>query len=251
MRWVARIAGVSLAAMLAFNLCFWAAIVHSAPFFDHIKTVDGLSLYGNGDIDPSAAEARLRTTAQILSKSPLGPPESEFSPFVTHGDWRSLFYFAPVPAAGGVAYYPFSRRNVFLSDAVVNADVLIKGKLRVAPPRTLTYYLVHEFTHLRIGEVSGPLAYHQLPKWIMEGICDLVALGPMTDSEIRDVLSWQSTALARMQAHGSYPKERAAVSFAQSYLGLSPKALISNPMSWIEIASHMAEEGFGEADQWH
>ncbi len=250
MSWARRLAGGLLALVLGVNLSFWAIIAFATPFFSHVKTAEGLSFYGAVPHDPIEAEERLRTAAKLLAQSPLGAPERGYRAFTTNGDWRGKLFFAPAPEAGGVAYYPFSRRNVFLSGADLGADALIKDGTLITPPRTLTYYLVHEFTHLRIGELTGPVEYHRLPKWIMEGMCDFVALGPMSEAEIKRVTRWAESPLARMQAYGSYPVARAAVSFAQAHLGIAPKELISNQMSWDEIASHMRGAGYGGVTQW-
>lgn len=39
-------------------------------------------------------------------------------------------------------------------------------------------YLVHEITHLRHVETVGRFAFLRTPRWIMEGLPDLAALGP-------------------------------------------------------------------------
>jgi len=60
-------------------------------------------------------------------------------------------------------------------------------------------------------------------------------LGMMSEAQIQQIFAWEGTDLSRMQAHGSYPKERALVSFAHLNLGLSPLDLISEPMGKDEI----------------
>lgn len=55
------------------------------------------------------------------------------------------------------------------------------------------------------------------------------------------MMTWDGTPLARMQAHGSYPIERALVSFAHLHLGLSPRDLISEPMDRDEILGLMKD----------
>ncbi len=225
------------------NGAAWALYANPEPFFEHSYSGHGLTWSAVDPIDEASADQALAKAAMILADSPLGAPERSYKAFDTNNSWRTKLFFASVPKAGGVTYYPFAKREAYLSGADVASDVLIKDAYRVTPPRTLTYYLVHEFTHLRIGELTGPIEYHRLPKWIMEGICDVVALGMMDEAEIAQMFTWDGTPLERMQSHGSYPIERALVSFAHLHLGLSPRDLISEPMDRSDVMDLMKSTG--------
>jgi hypothetical protein len=52
------------------------------------------------------------------------------------------------------------------------------GRHTVPPPRTLSYYLIHEITHLMVADRVGAVGIVRMPRWVNEGFADYVALGP-------------------------------------------------------------------------
>lgn len=235
MRQLWRVLRWALYLYVSVHAVVWVIYANPGMLFAYSHQADGLTLHSVEPIDPEHADLVLTRVAKTLDASPLGGLKTSPSAYDTGNTWRTPLFFASVRQAGGVTYYPFSTRNAYLAGMDLANDVLVKGPFRMTPPRSLSYYLVHEFTHLRIGELTGPIAYHLLPRWIMEGICDVVALGVMDKAQIQNILDWQGTDLALMETYGSYPIERALVSFAELDLGLSPSDLISDPITRAEI----------------
>jgi hypothetical protein len=93
--------------------------------------------------------------------------------------WPVRLFFAGSPRASGLTYPVTSTRNVFLRHADLRQNRLRRGDiLTVPPPRTLSYYLIHEITHLMVAERVGALRIVRMPRWVNEGFADYVALGP-------------------------------------------------------------------------
>ena len=106
-----------------------------------------------------------------------------------------------------------------------SADRLIKGDNTMTPPRTLTYYGVHELTHLTHMAAIGRLNYLLQPTWVREGLADYAALGPADPATIAAVTSWTGRRLPLMQTYGSYPEFR--VQFTQALATRSLQDLLT------------------------
>ena len=95
-----------------------------------------------------------------------------------------------------------------MSGANIEADRLTKGDYVIMPPRTLSYYLKHELTHIVQIERLGTLRYVAMSRDVREGVADYVALGS-ADETLRSAVAAHipgADRLPLMQAHGVYPE---------------------------------------------
>lgn len=235
MRWLWRSLGALVAVSVILTVALLALIARPGIFFAHAVTHERLSFLSTTAQPEAATRAFLEDVSERLNASVLGPPEQEYTLYSTDMTWRTKLFFTYVQKAGGVVYVPIGPRHAFLTGSDIPNDRLLKAGATIVPPRTLSYYAVHELTHLRMAEMVPVLDYHRLPRWVREGIPDYVALGPVSTSEKDAILDWGGTHLSRMIAHGSYPMERVLVDFALNSLAIPVEALISNPMDRSEI----------------
>ena len=152
-----------------------------------------------------------------LQDTPFGQPDHPIDVFIVDGGWRHRLFFAGAPWAGGLTYPIFWRDRVFLRDVDLEAGRLIYDGAPVPPPRDLTYYLVHEITHLRHAEVMGAVEMFRSPHWVREGVPDLAALGPAGPELLQAAMAGEDLPRA---AFGSYPIERVCVTIVLSRPGM-------------------------------
>ncbi|MBL4627791.1 MAG: hypothetical protein JKY00_07100 [Roseicyclus sp.] len=178
--------------------------------------------------EPLAQDAALRVAAAAwaaLQDTPLGAPDHQIDIFVTGGrGWRHWLFFRPAPWAGGLTYPFLSQRNVFLREVDLEAGQLLWAGEPVSDPRDLTYYLVHEITHLRHAAVAGRLSMVMTPRWIREGVPDVAALGLADGDLITRAMAGDE--LGR-DSFGSYPSERVCVTLVLARPGMDMAGLLA------------------------
>lgn len=170
---------------------------------------------------PLPQEAALRAGAEAwaeLQDTHFGQPDHRVDVFVVDGGWRHQFYFAGASWAAGLTYPVFWQDRVFLRDIDFEAGVLIYNDAPVPPPRDLTYYLVHEITHLRHAEVMGAIAMFRVPAWVREGVADLAALGLAEPDLMAAAMAGEELPRARF---GSYPSERVCATMVLAQPGMT------------------------------
>ena len=154
-------------------------LVKEAPvFFPYHASYKGLHVYSDMPFKESDAVPILTEVHLRLSDSPIYKPERERSAFICHTEWKEKYYLGGLGKIGGRAYL-HAAPHVFFTKADIKEDALMSPRGRpIAAPRTLTYYLAHEFTHVVLGEHLGMARFEALPDWVFEGYPDFVGLGP-------------------------------------------------------------------------
>ncbi|MGE0489532.1 MAG: hypothetical protein AB7S38_09990 [Vulcanimicrobiota bacterium] len=153
-------------------------LVRQAPvLFPYHVDFGKLHLYSDEPFPPERGAAILAEVKRRLAASPLYHPEDTHSAFVCNERWREEYYLNGAGKLAGLNYFP-TANHVFLGPARIPDDALLSPAGNpIASPRTLTYYLTHEFTHTLVGmavaERTSPT-----PVWLREGYPDCVALGP-------------------------------------------------------------------------
>ena len=239
-------------------LCGWVSVIclvvavgvvglfaYPKVLFAHHFTAGGLTLYADRSHNAKATQELLERISSAMSQSPLGAPERHYELYSIRSKWREKLFFAPAPKAGGVVYPPITSRHTFLTAMDPKGDRLIKGTAVIKPPRTLSFYMVHELTHLRMHEILGSVGFYRMPHWVREGMPDYVALGSLTQSERAEILDWSGARFDLVQRFGAYPKERALVSYFIDHLGFSPEVLMSMRTQMDEALRIARADGFG------
>jgi hypothetical protein len=215
------IAGLCLTLMAYAALV--AALARPHPFFGHARG-GGLVTFHAAAPLPEGAERLAAEVTAAFAASPLGLPGHAVDVWLVPEDWRLRVFFAGSPRASGLTYPVASTRNVFLRHADLGRNRLVRGDLIVPPPRTLSYYLVHEITHLMVAERVGRFRIVSMPRWISEGFADYVALGPAPpDMVVRARAGLPLPA----DLWGTYGRERVCVTLALARLSGDLDALFA------------------------
>ena len=225
-----RLVRVILAGILVATTAVVMAYAAPAAFFKYEVAIGGLTLRSDRPIDEAAAAQWLDKVSTSLSSSSISQPVQPVTFHVAHTKWREKLFFLIVPNAGGVVYPLISRNNAFLTSIDASADRLSKNGHILLPPRTATYFAVHEATHLAMAQKMGAIRIHLLPRWIREGVADFAALGPMKPHLAQHLLMTtrgEPPSLQMMIDHGSYPILRAKVSLALAQAGCTTPDLLS------------------------
>ena len=222
-RWLRYLGGLA-AAIVAHNVLAWFIFAFPMWAFPYQAGTDRLRFHAATPLPDVTAEIAARIMRE-LDTGPLPPGAGPYHVYVTGSGWRERLFFAGAPGAGGVVYALASKRNVFLSGADLGQNRLLKGEVTIPPPRTLSYYVKHELTHLAQLERLGVRAYYSMPRVLREGTADIVALGP-AGPELREAVTAHrgNDLLPLMQAFGAYPEFR--VEATDALEGTSMEALI-------------------------
>ena len=156
-----------------------AELVKEAPaMFDYETSYGNLSLYSDQPFDKTKAINILIDVDQRLKTSPIFDKNVVHRAFICNETWREELFLQGAGRIGGLNHFP-TARHVFLTKARVEDDALLSPRGRpIAEPRSLSYYLAHEFTHTLIGDQVGVVEFNTMPRWLAEGYPDYVALGP-------------------------------------------------------------------------
>lgn len=212
-RLLLRAGAFGFAALITINIVFAMLISFPGWAFAHSDGTDRLQIHSPEPLPPETRGFAAQIMA-ALDQSALPPGDTPIDVYITGPGWREALFFAAAPGAGGLVYGLVPNRKVFLSGADILSDRLLKGDVVITPPRTLTYYFVHEIAHVSQIDRYGLIDYHRMPKVIREGVADYLALGPVSDAVRCDVAAQDPDAsrLDLMIAHGAYPEYRLAVS---------------------------------------
>lgn len=220
---------VNAAALLAGGVCL-SFLVLSATFiavpslgFAHTAGDERIWFHAT---EPLSQEAAIAASAQAwaaLQDTPFGQPDHRIDVFVAPDGWRHRLFFVGALWAGGLTYPALWQDRVFLRGVDLEAGALVYEGVRIAPPRDLTYYLVHEIMHLRHAEVLGGIAMFRAAGWVREGVPDLAALGPADGEMI--ALAMTGAPLSR-HVYGSYPLERVCVTMVLAQPGMTMERLL-------------------------
>jgi hypothetical protein len=205
-----RISVAGLGLVLLAYAGLFALLAWPDPLFRHARGGGLVTFHATVQLPPEAAALAEEVTAAFLA-APLGLPTHEVDIWLVDGGWPVRLFFAGSPRASGLTYPVTSTRNVFLRHADIPANRLRRGDLVVPPPRTLSYYLIHEITHLMVAERVGPLRIVRMPRWVSEGFADYVALGPAPPEMIARAAAGAPMPAAQW---GTYGRERVCVTLS-------------------------------------
>lgn len=215
------VAGLSL--LLAAYAALFALLAWPDPLFRHERGGGLVTFHATAPLPPEAVSLAEEVTAAFIA-SPLGLPSHEVDIWLVDEGWPVRVFFAGSPGASGLTYPVNSTRNVFLRHADIPRNRLVRGALTVPPPRTLSYYLVHEITHLMVAERVGSARIVRMPRWVNEGFADYVALGPAPPQMVALAASGLRLPAATW---GTYGRERVCVTLALERLSGDLDALFS------------------------
>lgn len=232
MRWLARVGLTVLLTLFGVISAFAAAVAYADPFFEYSFSVGRLTIFSDNKIDAHAANLLAHNVESRLLHSPFNDHVGRYNIFIADRGLKKALYFLPAPGAGGVTYYPFSARNIFLSGAALESGRLIsQDGVVIDGVRTLGYYVAHEISHLQLGKRIGLWRYVTLPRWISEGLPDYAALGPMVDDEaLRNAVAAGETGLTHWDTFGFYADYRFLVAYFLKQEGWSLDRLVTSKL---------------------
>ncbi len=154
-------------------------LVRNAEYlFKHSVTHGSLQFYSDTPFDREKGQEILKEAERRLSASPIYDKNQTHLGFICNTTWRSEHFLQGKAKYGGLNYFSIVP-HVFFAKSRIEDDVMLSPQDRpIAPPRTLTYYVVHEFTHSMVGQAVRENRWRSLPKWLSEGYPDYVALSP-------------------------------------------------------------------------
>ena len=154
-------------------------LIRNAEYlFEHSVSHANLKLYSDLPFDREKGLKILKEAERRLSASPIYEMSHPHLGFVCNTEWRSEYFLQGKAKYGGLNYFSIAP-HVFFARSRVDDDMMLSPENRpIAPPRTFTYYVVHEFTHSVVSHAVREKGWRPPPKWLSEGYPDFVALGP-------------------------------------------------------------------------
>lgn len=181
-----------------------------AMVFEHSAGDGRITFHSTQPLPEQAARDAAAQAWAAMQDTPFGQPDTLIDVYVTGGSgWRHQVFFYPATWAGGLTYPIFSDSMIFLRDVDLEAGRLVGDDGPIPDPRDLTYYLVHEMTHLAHGAHVGPIEFLLTPHWVREAVPELAALGPADAALVQAAMAGAELPRA---VFGSYPLERACAS---------------------------------------
>lgn len=153
-------------------------VLNAEYLFEHSVSHENLKLYSDAPFDLEKGRQVLFETQRRLTASPIYDPKRPHLGFVCNDAWRSEFFLQGKDKYGGLSYCHLAP-HVFFAKARIDDDVVLSPQNRpIAPPRTLTFYVTHEFAHAVVRYTVGNANFSSLPRWLSEGYPDYLGLGP-------------------------------------------------------------------------
>ena len=154
-------------------------LIRNAEYlFEHSVTHGNLKLYSDLPFDREKGLKILKEAERRLSASPIYDKSHPHLGFVCNTEWRSEYFMQGKAKYGGLNYFSIVP-HVFFARSRVDDDMMLSPQNRpIAPPRTFTYYVVHEFSHSVVSHLVREKSHRPPPKWLSEGYPDYLALGP-------------------------------------------------------------------------
>ena len=210
-RWGKRF-GVTLALLALF---IFLPLIYPQPLFAYSVVQGEFSVHSDQPIPKEQAEQFLSEVKQRLDQSPIQNGEMSMQIYVANTAWRRHWlWIVPPNDAGGFVATPMTRRHTFFSGANFETDELILPTgYHTQPPRTLSYYGAHEFTHIATAEKVGWIGIARMPVWVREGIADYVAMPPERAATLYSKIGEEDADLTMMRAYGVYAPYRLLVTY--------------------------------------
>ena len=175
----------------------------------------------------------LSEISKRLDTSPLKLPQEPMQLYIPHeGSWRmNWVWIIPPKEVGGFVVVPFTGRHAFLSGADYTTNELIAPTgYRPLPPRTLSYYGVHELTHVVIARKVGAFSFYEIPVWINEGLADYAALSGASAADLYAAIGEGEADRDTINDHGFYAPYRLLVTYFLEEEGWSVDQLLESRM---------------------
>ncbi len=210
-------------------------LVREAPvLFEYHLQHGPLHLYTDRPFQEENGKQILTEVEKRLQRSPLYRGEKNAA-FICNDPWKEDFFLRGSKKIGGDNHYPMAP-HAFLTRALVDEDALYSPQGRpIAPPRTLTYYLAHEFTHTVMGQSLGDKNWKKLPHWIFEGYPDYIGLGPSYNYETALKAYQNRDPRVNGTMAEDYLRYGVMVAYALEKKGLSAPELVENPPDEAEL----------------
>jgi len=175
-KYVLKVFAALVIACAAYMTILWNAEI----FFSHQHDFQNIRFFSDEPIDSQALNSVLKSSLDLLNKSPLFHPDRQYRVFNANSNWRRLIFLRGWSAAGGIYQPPIPA--TYLGAINIEKNLLLKPDGMPAPPeRSLSYFIAHEITHQLTAEHLGGVRFYFLPMWISEGYADYIAKGDSFD----------------------------------------------------------------------
>lgn len=150
-------------------------LLYPAPLFAHATSYGVFDIQSDRPIDPSMARV-IGDAERRLRMSELFRREDRFRVYICHDRWRLLLFTRSTQVGGAVE--PVTR-NIYLREVDARRNRLIgpDGEIADAKVRPLSYFIAHEAAHVLAGRRFGRLAFLRAPRWLNEGLADMIGKG--------------------------------------------------------------------------
>lgn len=150
-------------------------LLYPDPLFEHATRHGVFDVKSDRPIDPAIAQV-IADAERRLRTSELLQRDDRFQMYICNDPWR-LLLFTRSTQLGGAAD-PLTR-NIYLREVDVRRNRLIgpDGEIADADVRPLSYFIAHEAAHVMAGRRFGRLAFFNAPKWLTEGVADMIGKG--------------------------------------------------------------------------
>lgn len=158
-----------------------ALLLYPAPLFAHATRSGAFDIKSDRPIDPAVAKV-IADAERRLRTSDLLQPDDRFQLYICNDSWR-LLLFTRSTQLGGAAD-PLTR-NIYLREVDIRRNRLVgpDGEIADADVRPLSYFIAHEAAHVMAGRRFGRLAFFNAPRWLTEGVADIIGKGGDFDIE--------------------------------------------------------------------
>jgi hypothetical protein len=152
-----------------------ALLLYPAPLFAHATSHGVFDVRSDRPIDPAVAQV-IADAERRVRTSELFQPGDRFQLYICNDPWR-LLLFTRSTQIGGAA--DLLTRNIFLREVDIRRNRLIgpDGEIADADVRPLSYFIAHEAAHVMAGRRFGRLAFVNAPRWLTEGVADMIGKG--------------------------------------------------------------------------
>lgn len=150
-------------------------LLYPDPLFAHAARYGVFDIKSDRPIDPAMAQV-IADAERRLRSSELFQPDDRFQMYICTDPWRLLLFTRSTQVGGAVE--PVTR-NIYLREVDIRHNRLIgpDGEIADADVRPLSYFIAHEAAHVLEGRRFGRLAALRAPKWLSDGLADMIGKG--------------------------------------------------------------------------
>jgi hypothetical protein len=171
-----KIVGIIISALLGITIIYTLIFCNPQFLFKYKLTENKLSLYSDEPISGNAKNILNEVQSKLL-KSQIYNSKKTYKIFLCNNSNRfKLFSLRNDYQQIGGFCRPYLSTNVFITKSNVNDNSIFNSYGDEIPaPRTLSYVITHELTHVITGKKVGAISDLQLPAWINEGYSEYIA----------------------------------------------------------------------------